>query len=356
MSTLVVYKDYLRSGRGADRAVAWLLGAMIARGYAVHLVTAQPEALPFSVSLPPGVAVHRVPEEKRRWFHLRRSDALQRTVDALSPDAVIAAGPNEIMALTDPRPPRAPLIMMFHTFPPAHFKKRSGKRLARALRAAAAIQVLLPSHAATLRPLTQAPIEAIGNAVAFAPPPEEGVRENVIVYIAYFNREKRQDFLIRAFARIAPRYPHWRLDLYGSGSPAFTASLEKEIARHGLENQVRLCGVTDAPQTVFSRAAICAFPSAGEGFGLSLVEAMGCALPCVGLATAPSVNELIEAGQNGLLTPPCEAAYADALAQLMDDPALRQRLGTTAMAVRAVYAPELIAARWDAFISAQLRR
>lgn len=44
-----------------------------------------------------------------------------------------------------------------------------------------------------------------------------------------------------------------------------------------------------------------AFPSAYEGFGLSLAEAMSMGLPAVGYKSCSAVNELIVDGKNGFV-------------------------------------------------------
>ena len=61
---LALYKDVLRSGRGADRVTAALANALAKRGYRVHLLTRQPQGEALSVTLDPAVTLHRVPIPK----------------------------------------------------------------------------------------------------------------------------------------------------------------------------------------------------------------------------------------------------------------------------------------------------
>jgi glycosyltransferase involved in cell wall biosynthesis len=59
---------------------------------------------------------------------------------------------------------------------------------------------------------------------------------------------------------------------------------------------------------------------------------MACGLPCV-TTRITGIPELIEDGRDGLLvTPSDDEALAAALARLMDDPALRVRLGSAGRA------------------------
>jgi glycosyltransferase involved in cell wall biosynthesis len=80
----------------------------------------------------------------------------------------------------------------------------------------------------------------------------------------------------------------------------------------------------------YRRAAVAVFPSQGEAFGLACVEAMSCGAAVVNTADG-SGPELIEAGESGLLVEPGDSgALASAIVRLLNDAALRSRLGAAA--------------------------
>jgi glycosyltransferase involved in cell wall biosynthesis len=69
-----------------------------------------------------------------------------------------------------------------------------------------------------------------------------------------------------------------------------------------------------------------------EGLPKSLIEAAACGLPLVTCDT-PGCREVVTDGVDGLLVSPRDAgALAAAIARLLDDPALRHRLGSAARA------------------------
>ncbi len=76
---------------------------------------------------------------------------------------------------------------------------------------------------------------------------------------------------------------------------------------------------------LYAGAAVYAFPSRYEGFGLTPLEAMACGTPVVA-ADATSVPEVV--GEAGLLVPVGDAAgFAEAIIRVVEDPALAEHLG-----------------------------
>lgn len=385
---LALYKDYLRSGRGADRVTAALANALAARGYDVHVITRQSPAEPLSVALAPGVTCHRVPDGRRRPFAkflnklLLRSafgervlralpglDLMRRTslrlqdcLNHLRPDLILSSGSNEGTELTYAGPLPAPFLQLFHVYPPTSFQGKKYRRAARfraAIRRAAACQVLLPSFRDLLRPYTDAPVAAIGNAIdwpADEPLPDPATREKTIVYVAYFSKDKNHLALLEAFAKLR-RADDWRLCLCGSGTSAWERRLRERAEALGVAGRVVFQGVVRAPRPLLLRAGICAYPSQVEGFGLALAEAMWCGLPCVGFAEAPGVNGLIVDGATGLLAAPGAEAFAAQLQRLVDDPALRANLGARAATfTRHAYAAPHIWEQWDDLVQSLLAK
>lgn len=72
-----------------------------------------------------------------------------------------------------------------------------------------------------------------------------------------------------------------------------------------------------------------AFPSKGEGFGISLLEAMACGLPSVAFGRW-GVKELVDDGETGLLVG-SPAEFSEKLGLLTSDRTLRKQLGQAAL-------------------------
>jgi glycosyltransferase involved in cell wall biosynthesis len=82
----------------------------------------------------------------------------------------------------------------------------------------------------------------------------------------------------------------------------------------------------DLPE-VLAASDVFAFPSLYEGLGGAAIEAMALGLPVLA-SDLPALREVVENGASALLVPPADPfALATALARLLDNEALRRRLG-----------------------------
>ncbi|WP_433795709.1 glycosyltransferase [Actinoplanes sp. CA-252034] len=133
--------------------------------------------------------------------------------------------------------------------------------------------------------------------------------------------------LIEAVAKLRADHDV-ELVVVGSARPDGAAA--KAITRLGLEDAVRfVSGISDGELAdLFRSATVAAVPSRYEGFSLPAVEAMACGVPLV-VTTAGALPEV--AGPDGLASlhvPPGDpGALAAAIGRLLDDEALRRRLG-----------------------------
>ncbi|MBM7442090.1 glycosyltransferase family 4 protein [Streptomyces sp. HB132] len=193
-------------------------------------------------------------------------------------------------------------------------------------------------------------IEAIPNSVPEpAGPPADGDAK-WIVAAGRLHRVKRYDVLIRAFARIAAVRPEWRLRIYGAGDASGNEqqALRALVDELGLRERVLLMGSVAPMEAEWPKHSIAAVTSERESFGMTIVEAMRCGVPVVATDCPHGPAEIIDDGTDGRLVPLGDTgAFAKALLGLIDDDALRHRMGRAALASAARFDPAPIAERHE---------
>lgn len=174
-----------------------------------------------------------------------------------------------------------------------------------------------------------------------------------IVSVGRLAPQKGHDVLLRAFAAVAREHPGWTLTIVGEG-PERQALAELAIEL-GIAERVDLMGSVPEPGEVLVTSDFFVMASRYEGFPNALLEAMACGLPVISTDSV-GAQEIVTDGHDGLLTPvEDEAALAQAMRRLIEDPELRQRLGRNGAEVSERYSLDRIVERWDAALAAAMK-
>ena len=144
---------------------------------------------------------------------------------------------------------------------------------------------------------------------------------------------KGHDIFLRAAALISAQRRDVRFVIVGedkSPQKESRKSLEQLIAELNLGGIVEMPGWRDDMPAALSSLTLFVSAARSEPFGLAIVEAMAAGLPVVAAASEGAL-EIIEDGTNGRLVPTDHPeALAQAITDLLDDPAERSRLGNNA--------------------------
>lgn len=279
-------------------------------------------------------------------------DHLKDVLQTVQPDVIVSFQPAASKMLLCDLQTKIPVITMSHGDPEDYFHTYPKEEIP-ALEKSAVCQVLLPSFEQHLKKhLPNVKTVVIGNAI-----PQYDVQADLsapkdtykILFVGRLSKNhKRPHLLIEAFAGLADEFPNWNVELWGAeDGKAYYKELQLLIKKHHLENRVFLKGPTNDVPSVLQQGDIFAFPSAYEGFGLALGEAMSMGLPAVGYKSCSAVNELIKDGENGYLCDNGVEPLRISMKRLMSNLSIRVSLGERARADMKQYSSEVIWNTWE---------
>jgi colanic acid/amylovoran biosynthesis glycosyltransferase len=166
------------------------------------------------------------------------------------------------------------------------------------------------------------------DAEVFAPRPSRHAPETFeIVCVGRLTPAKGQHLLIEAVERLTQQGRSVRLRLVGDGPDG--AALRERTALLANPEAVVFEGAVnqDRIRALYAMADAFCIPSFAEGIPVVLMEAMAMEIACVSTHIT-GIPELIRDGVDGLLVAPSDVdGLTDALARLIDDAELRERLG-----------------------------
>ncbi|MGH2450678.1 MAG: glycosyltransferase family 4 protein [Candidatus Limnocylindria bacterium] len=159
------------------------------------------------------------------------------------------------------------------------------------------------------------------------PFPEYGDGKINILFVGRLEPRKGVMYLLRAYAQLKPRYPNTRLIICNWGP--LLGELRRFVSRHGLQDVLFAGRVDDIDKARFYQTAdvFCAPSTGQESFGIVLLEAMAAGKAVVA-SDIHGYKRVVQRNVTGLLVEPRDpTALCSALARLIEDAALRERMG-----------------------------
>jgi glycosyltransferase involved in cell wall biosynthesis len=160
-----------------------------------------------------------------------------------------------------------------------------------------------------------------------------GPAETLVTYTGRLVSYKGLPLLLRVWQDIARDVRNARLVLVGEGGGDIhncEAELRAFVAAQAMEGQVIFTGAVDRVERLLQASDIFVFPTQNEAFGLSLVEAMACGLPCIATSVG-GVPDILTHRHDGLMISAGDgAALRDALRRLLGEPGLARQLALRA--------------------------
>lgn len=154
--------------------------------------------------------------------------------------------------------------------------------------------------------------------------------ERFVLFLGAVEERKNPLSLVQAFERVAPKHADAHLVVagrHGYGSRA----VAEAVRRSPVRERIHLMGYVPLPvrRSLYRKAAVFAYPSFYEGFGIPILDAMRAGLPTVA-GNRSSMPELL--GDAGVLVDPGDVAdLVVALDELLGDESFARKLGSLAL-------------------------
>lgn len=151
----------------------------------------------------------------------------------------------------------------------------------------------------------------------------------IILSVGHLLRNKGYHRVVEMGQKILPSRPDWKWVICGEGPER--PALEQAIREAGLEEQILLPGLVKNMDEYYRSAAIQVLTSDMEGLPMTLLEGKSHGLPLVAFDIMTGPSDIIDDGINGFLIAPFDLdAMAEKIAQLTDNPTLRQKYSENA--------------------------
>lgn len=189
-------------------------------------------------------------------------------------------------------------------------------------------------------------IRVIPNPVAFHPENPAMLNIKTVIAVGRYTHQKGLERLIEAWGQIKGK-GGWILRLVGDGEQR--EDLEEKVRAHGLSDSVALGREESDMALVYTNASIVALPSRYEGLPMALLESQSFGIPAVAYDCQCGPREIIHDGEDGILVPEGDIpGLAAGLEKLMNDEALRKKMGKAAFENAKRWQPDAIMNKWTA--------
>lgn len=359
---IAFYIGSLNKG-GAERVITNLAEYFYSRGYQVYMVTkfkAQNE-FPLSEGIVRVIADLTKEEEKGRIANFfNRTLKLRRILKEINPEVVVSfIGKSNLRTIAATRGTGVPAVVSVRSNPAREIGSGWKRLLTFALFGMAEGVVLQTTEARDFFPKSiRKKAIVLQNSLnpEFIRPAYTRERRKEIVTVGRIDDNKNQKMLVEAFIPLTDAFPDWKLVLYGDGSAR--DGLEARVRELQLENRILFKGVQSEIPEKIEGASVFVLPSKQEGMPNALIEAMVLGLAVISTdCPCGGPRDLIMPEENGILIPVDDTkALTEALRRLMEDEALRSRLGKNAMQLKEKVLPERINAQWEEYLTKVSRK
>jgi glycosyltransferase involved in cell wall biosynthesis len=184
-------------------------------------------------------------------------------------------------------------------------------------------------------------MQVIANPLSFYPDRSSSLDQKVVICVGKISYQKGQDLLVKAWGKVHQAHPDWQLHLYGKENLSFldTNKLTHNIKYFPPEKNI---------EEKYLESSIYVMSSRFEGFGMVLIEAMACGVPCVSFDCDYGPGDIISNNEDGYLIPNGDLkTFEMQLKELIQNEEKRKEFGKRAKENVKRYSVEEVVKEWD---------
>lgn len=186
----------------------------------------------------------------------------------------------------------------------------------------------------------------IPNPLWFASEKSMALENKKVIAVGRHTYEKGFDRMLQIWKKVIQKHPDWTLEIYGKSDGkvdlrllAANLSISENVTFHELVQNIN---------EKYSDASFFLMTSRFEAFGMVLIEAMACGLPCVAYDCPCGPRAIISKNQDGfLIENDNESDYVKAVETLIENASLRREMGKKAKLSSEKYNIQTIMETWN---------